>query len=174
MSPSTQRLSSDELHRRIRLLIALGVPAQNIKVHPDCEFGISSALVDKRKAEWGFKILGAYVGTDEFVMNALQQKMESIRKITQTLLLYPNVQARYYLHRFCYNSKVNYWLRTQFPSHVAPFVQDFKESQARLIASYHRLHDVNDFNFNADQAKIILPPLTFNRQPCNFTTTLSF
>ena len=67
----------------------------------------SSALVNKRKAEWGFKILGAYVGTDEFVMNALQQKMESIRKITQTLLLYPNVQARCYLRRFCYNSEVN-------------------------------------------------------------------
>ena len=98
MSPSTQRLSSDELHRRIRLLIDLGVPAQNIKIHPDCELGVSSALVDKRKAEWGFKILGAYVGTDEFVMNALQQKMESIRKITEALLLYPNVQARRYLH----------------------------------------------------------------------------
>ena len=84
-------------------------------------------------------------------MYALQHKIESIRKLTQTLLRYPNVQARRYLHRFCYNSKVNYWLRTQFPSHVAPFVQDFKESQARLIASYHRLHDVNDFNFNADQ-----------------------
>ena len=94
MSPSTQRLSSDELHRRIRLLIALGAPAQNIKTHPDCELGISSALVDKRKAEWGFMMLGAYIGTDEFVMNALQQKMESIRKLTQTLLHYPNVQAR--------------------------------------------------------------------------------
>ena len=41
MSPSTQRLSSDELHRRIRLLIDLGVPAQNIKAHPDCELGVS-------------------------------------------------------------------------------------------------------------------------------------
>ena len=85
MSPSTQRLSSDELHRRIRLLIDLGVPAQNIKIHPDCELGVSSALVDKRKAEWGFKILGGYVGTDEFVMNALQQKIEYLLVVVAPL-----------------------------------------------------------------------------------------
>ena len=27
--------------------------------------------------------------------------------------------------------------------HAAPFVEDFKEQQARLIASYHGIHDVN-------------------------------
>ena len=94
MAPSIERLSADELHRRIRVLIALGIPTQNIKVRPDCESGVSSFLADKRKTEWELKILGAYVGTDEFVMNASQQKMESIRKLTQTLLCYPNVQAR--------------------------------------------------------------------------------
>ena len=98
MAPSSKRLSADELDRRIHVLnvlvLVLGAPTQSVKVHPDCQSGAPSALVAKRKAEWGFKILGAYVGTDEFVMNALQQKMESIRKITQTLLLYPNVQAR--------------------------------------------------------------------------------
>ena len=35
----------------------------------------------------------------------------------------------------------------------APLVEDFKESQARLIASYHGVHDVNDFN--ADQAHMM-------------------
>ena len=29
------------------------------------------------------------------------------------MLYYPNVQARYYLHRFCYNAKVNYWMRVR-------------------------------------------------------------
>ena len=32
-------------------------------------------------------------------------------------------------------------------------MQDFNESQARLIASYHGVHDVNDFNF--DQAHVM-------------------
>ena len=52
------------------------------------------------------------------------------------------------LHRFCYNSKVNYWLRTQF--HVMPFVEDFKEQESRLVASYHGIYDINDFS--CDQA----------------------
>ena len=96
-------------------------------MHPDCQLDVSIALADERRAEWGIKILGAYVGTDEYVVNALRCKMASIRKLTQTMLYYPNVQARYYLHRFCYNAKVNYWMRAQFPKHVAPFVQDFKD-----------------------------------------------
>ena len=36
--------------------------------------------------ECGFKILGAYVGTDEYVMNVLRCKIESIRKLMQTML----------------------------------------------------------------------------------------
>ena len=86
--------TADELDRRIHVLNALGIPTRNIQVHPDCQSGTPSALAAKRKAELGLKTLGAYVGADAFVMNALQQKMESIRKLTQTLLHYPNVQAR--------------------------------------------------------------------------------
>ena len=129
MAPTAMKLSEHEIKRKIQVLNDLGVPTQNIKVHPDCQLNVSSVLADERRAEWGIKILGAYVGTDEYVVNALRCKMVSIRKLTQTMLYYPNVQARYYLHRFCYNAKVNYWMRAQFPKHVAPFVQDFKEQQ---------------------------------------------
>ena len=37
-------------------------------------------------------------------------------------------------------------MRAQFPKHVAPFVEDFKEQQRKLIASYHGIHDGKDFN----------------------------
>jgi len=115
-------------------------------VHPDCQLDISIALADERRAEWGIKILGAYVGSDEYVVNALRCKMVSIRELTQIMLYYPNAQAKYYLHRFCYNAKINYWTRAQFPKHVAPFVDDFKEQQQKLIASYHEIHDGKEFN----------------------------
>ena len=69
MAPSSKRLSADELDRRIHVLNALGIPTQNIKVHPDCQSATPTALAAKRRAEWGFKTLGAYVGTDEFFMN---------------------------------------------------------------------------------------------------------
>lgn len=35
-----------------------------------------------RRADWGFKILGAFVGTDEYVMNALRMKMRDIQNLT--------------------------------------------------------------------------------------------
>ena len=92
-------------------MTSLGIPPNNFKIHPDCQSGLSPDLVARRKVEWGFKILGAFVGTDEYVVSALRRKMDDFQRLTQALLLYPNVQARYNLHRFCFNAKVNYWTR---------------------------------------------------------------
>ena len=99
-----------------------------------------------------------FVGADEYVMSALWHKMEDIRSLTQTMLLYPNAQARYSLHRLCCNAKITYWIRAQFPAHAAVFVVcrrleafNFKEQQMKLVASYHGIYDVNDFNRNQSQ-----------------------
>ena len=60
------------------------------------------------------------------------------------MLRYPTVQARYQLHKSCYNAKVNYWLRSQFPVHAKDFIDDFQSLQVKLLASYHGLHDDSD------------------------------
>ena len=62
--------------------------------------------------------------------------MSKINSLTDTLIKYPKHQFRYYLHRFCYDSKINYWLRTQLPYHGNRFVDGFREQQMRLVASY--------------------------------------
>ena len=72
----------------------------------------------KRRIEWGFKILGALLETDEYVLDTLNDKMKKMQKLTDVLIQYPKAQARYCLHRFCYDAKVNYWLRTQLPAHA--------------------------------------------------------
>ena len=77
--------------------------------------------------------------------------MESLRKLSQILLRYHNVQARYFLHKTCFNAKINYWMRAQYPAHTTPFVNDFKELQMKLLASYHGIYDDNDFNRSRDQ-----------------------
>ena len=84
------------------------------------------------------------MGTDEFVVNALKQKSEALKELTDVMLRYPNVQARYQLHKSCYNAKVNYWLRSQFPVHAKDFIDDFQSLQVKLLASYHGLHDESD------------------------------
>ena len=60
-----------------------------------------------RAAEWGFKILGAFVGTDEVVINALRQKSKTLKDLTDVMLRNLQVQARSHLHKRCCNAKVN-------------------------------------------------------------------
>ena len=51
-----------------------------------------ASVVARRRAEWSFKILGSFVGADEYVKNALRRKMESIRKVTHTTLLFQTLR----------------------------------------------------------------------------------
>ena len=55
------------------------------------------------------------------------------------------------MHKTCFNAKINYWMRAQYPAHTTPFVNDFKELQMKLLASYHGIYDDNDFNRSRDQ-----------------------
>ena len=66
MAPSAHSLSDDELNDKIQLPMSLGLSVDNIKIHPDCQRDASCVLRDRRAAEWGFKVLGAFVGTRFF------------------------------------------------------------------------------------------------------------
>ena len=110
---------------RIHALVNLGIPIGNVKIHPECQPCVSPSVFIKRNIEWGFKILGAFVGTDEYVLCNLESKMSKIDRVTDLLIQYPKAQFRYCLHRFCYDAKVNYWLRAQLPLHGRRFVDDF-------------------------------------------------
>ena len=140
MSPDSNATTEDELENRIHILNSLGIPTSNVKIHPRCLRQTSSQLEEFRRRNWGFKVLGAFVGTDDYVNQALQDKTRSLESEVEVLLSYPNSQARCYLHKFCFNEKVNYWLRTQFPDHTKGLLRSFKSYQIRLIASYHGVY----------------------------------
>ena len=54
-------ISQDELFCRVNLLTTLGVPIQNIRVHPQCQSFVSPAVLTKRRLEWGCKVLGSFL-----------------------------------------------------------------------------------------------------------------
>ena len=105
-------LSCQELLERINFLVNLGLPIDNIKVHPHiincCQPSVSPVVLAKRSVQWGCKILGAFVGTDEYAIHELGNKMRKINNLTDVLIQYPKHQFRHCLHRLCYDSKVNY------------------------------------------------------------------
>ena len=150
MSPDSNATTEDDLEKRIHILNSLGIPTSNVKIHPRCLLQTSSQLEEFRRRNWGFKVLGAFVGTDDYVNQALQDKTRSLESEVEVLLSYPNSQARCYLHKFCFNEKVNYWLRTQFPDHTKGLLRSFKSYQIRLIASYHGVYHKDEV-FNQSQ-----------------------
>ena len=79
MAPTAKKHTVDELRTKLATLIAMGILAQKIKIHPDCQCGLPAEVVANRKAEWDIKILGAFIGTDDYIMSALRRKMEDIR-----------------------------------------------------------------------------------------------
>ena len=54
MAPLGRDISQRELDVRMHALINLGIPIENIKVHPDCQFSASPSITIKRRIEWGF------------------------------------------------------------------------------------------------------------------------
>ena len=77
--------------------------------------------------------------------------MKGIKSVADLLLNYPNSQARYLIHKYCYNEKINFWLRAQFPDDSKQFLDDFKRTQISLIASYHGYYDQKKID---DQPKL--------------------
>ena len=69
MAPSVI-LDEPELNRRLDIIVQLGFPISNIKIHPDTQPGISRQLYQSRSEQWGCKVLGAFIGSKEFIKNS--------------------------------------------------------------------------------------------------------
>ena len=139
-------LDHSELNRRLDVIMQLGFLRSNIKIHPNTQQDISRELYQSRSEQWGCKVLGAFIGSSEFIKNSLSNKMKAINSVANLLLKYPNSQARYFIHKYCFNEKINYWLRAQFPDDSKQFLEDFKKTQIALIASYHGYYDQERIN----------------------------
>ena len=89
MAPGGSCLSQQEFFERINALASLGLSIDNIKVHPHiiscCQPSVSPTTLAKRSVQWGCKILGAFVGTDEDVIHQLKDKMLELARFAFTM-----------------------------------------------------------------------------------------
>ena len=65
------------LQSRVKILLDLGFSMDMIRIHPD-SVSLNEEPVDvqKREEEYGFKLLGAYIGSDTYILNNLLKKIE--------------------------------------------------------------------------------------------------
>jgi hypothetical protein len=133
-----QALTSEE--HRINLSPAI------VKIHPEDLSEGDAADADlpekyrimgdvQRRQDYGVKMLGAYVGSDEYVLEKLRGVIGEYEDISQSLMNYPLVQQRMLLFRYCFNPKPIHLLRTTPTRLTGEFTRQFLLLQKRIIES---------------------------------------
>ena len=91
---------ADVAQARRQKLLDLGFHPSIIKVHYD-----NIADVDERaeaKKTYGVKLLGCFLGTDEFVRESLENYFRDLVTCAKCLTDYPDLQGRLLMFRYCF------------------------------------------------------------------------
>jgi hypothetical protein len=95
-----------------------------------------------REENFGFKLLGAFIGSTKYIQQNLLKKTELLHIKKHNLINYPYIKNRYLLIKFCFISKFNYIFKTQYPQHTNPLIDTFENMQRELTESLFQ----KDFN----------------------------
>jgi hypothetical protein len=114
-------------------LLEIGFNPDIVKIHPH-----NSADSEVAKLKYGTKMLGGYLGTDEFVKSQLSEHLNKLRNESLLLLKYPDVQGRYLLFKLCYTPKPIHLLRTTRPDLTADFVEELEKIHLLILESLFR------------------------------------
>ena len=84
-------------------LVDLGFNPSIIKIHPnDCVLATLQELL----LQYGAKVVGSRVGTDEYILHHLQEKAMELKIKSDKLIEYDDIQQLYLFLRWCYGSKI--------------------------------------------------------------------
>jgi len=116
-----------EAQQRKQQLMELGFSETVIVIHPD--------NLPSSKPEYGAKILGSYIGTDEFIAINLNEVLSSWLQTCNKLLQFPDLQGRMILLRQCFTPKIYHVLRTISPHPSNDLVRQFSNMQKIILKS---------------------------------------
>lgn len=89
-----------------------------------------------KSLDFGLKVLGSFIGEDEYIKASLVDKLTQLQDITNKLMTLDNLAYRYILFRDCFVHKVNYLYRCINPRLTADFVKDFEALKKLCISSF--------------------------------------
>ena len=109
-------------------LIAAGIKEDIIKIHPDDD--------PQASARYGCKILGSYIGSDEYVKQGLQKKIDDdLKREAELLCEFPNQQVKFLILKWSLCQKANFIFRTTPPPLVQDFIHHFTALKRNVLAS---------------------------------------
>jgi hypothetical protein len=83
---------------------------------------------------YGLKILGSYIGSDEFIQHSLLQHVAELEELGKKLSSYPELQGRMLLFRHCFLPKPQYLYRTIPPNLSHALYGPFEEIKRKVLA----------------------------------------
>ena len=111
-----------------------------IHIHPD-DVDDNDKFVTA--LEYGMLMLGAPVGTNEFVKHKLELHGGDLIKVSENLMGVENLQSRFLLLKYCFCPKINHILRTVRPSLTVGLVEQFEFLKKKIFCSI--LAEKSDF-----------------------------
>ena len=98
-------LDLEEAKRRKQALVEKGLSPSIIVLHPSDDSGVATL-------EYGVKMLGSYVGHDDFIEDQLRDYCVELHHSAEALIAYPDLQGRWLLFQKCFLAKPIYMFRT--------------------------------------------------------------
>jgi hypothetical protein len=90
-----------------------------------------------------WKILGSYVGSEEFIRSSLQSKLEDLQKEAEKLISYSDLQQKYIFLRYCFDQKITHILRTTDIWLTNDFAEKFDNMKKAIFCSIIGQFDSN-------------------------------
>ena len=127
-------MDPEELQRTIQAYLDVGLVKEKVLIHPfSYEVGSSEYLA--AKAKYGVKYLGVFIGSAEFVLNKLRDKIKELELMAlrlRSVALYEPHRA-FYLLCSCFSKKAEYIQRMISPALMGSFNKAF-DLMCRQIA----------------------------------------
>ena len=123
------------LERKERLVL-LGLDRQVVKLHPDND--------PEHLSEFGAKIVGSWIGSDEYIREQLAQKLETLKSEAEVIKQFPDSQSQNLMLRYCFCQKINYLQRLTPPPLLVDFVAQFDDLKRDIFRQILRKPDISN------------------------------
>ena len=141
---------------QVNALMDLGFIREIIHIHP-ANYDTSTMSVEEIihiRSNYGVKILGCFIGDPLYVRSMMEKKCAQLSETADTLCLFPDNQIKNLMLRWCFSSKINFWLRTHNPQETGQLVDDFVLMQKQILCSI--LNPIKRTLFDADNMDDLL------------------
>lgn len=115
--------------------INTGFSEDLIQLHPDNIAEVNINAARQSRVSFGLKILGSYIGTDEYRLANLRLYVKQLHDIKDKLMEYPDLQGRWLLFSKCFVYKPYHIFRTVPPHLTLELALEFERMKRQVLAS---------------------------------------